>query len=63
MDQMRHRPERWDRAHEHERPTPPASDRRRGEPDQYRHTPGSAAAQWRTEGLDFVRDAINRTFK
>jgi hypothetical protein len=39
------------------------TDRHRDRSDQHRHQPGSATAQWRTEGLDFVRDAIRLTYK
>ena len=38
------------------------TDRHRDGSDQHRHQPG-ATAQWRTEGLDFVRDAIRLTYK
>jgi hypothetical protein len=40
-----------------------ATDRHRDGSDQHRHQPGSAIAQWRTEGLDFVREAIRLTYK
>jgi hypothetical protein len=40
-----------------------ATDRHRDGSDQPRHQPGSAIAQWRTEGLDFVREAIRLTYK
>jgi hypothetical protein len=36
---------------------------RGGDDDHHRHQPGSAAATWRSQGLDFVRDAIRLTYK
>jgi hypothetical protein len=38
-------------------------ERHRDDPNHSRHQPGSAAARWWTEGLDFVRDAIHRTYR
>jgi hypothetical protein len=38
-------------------------ERHRDGSDQHSHRQGSAAAKWRTEGLDFVRDAIRLTYK
>jgi len=38
-------------------------ERHREGSDRYLHSPGAAAARWRTEGLDFVRDAIRLTYK
>jgi hypothetical protein len=38
-------------------------ERHRDGSDQHGHRPGSAIAQWRAEGLDFVRDAIRLTYR
>jgi hypothetical protein len=38
-------------------------ERHRDGSDEHGHGPGSAAATWRAQGLDFVRDAIRLTYK
>ncbi|MGH7723072.1 MAG: hypothetical protein ACRENL_09640 [Candidatus Dormibacteria bacterium] len=63
MDDRGHRPAPANRAEDRDSASPPAMERHRDGPDQYRHSPGSAAAQWRAEGLDFVRDAIQLSYQ
>jgi hypothetical protein len=63
MDDRGHRPAPANRADDRDSASPSAMERHRDGSDQYGHSPGSAAAKWRTEGLDFVRDAIRLTFK
>ena len=63
MDDMRQRPAPAHRAADRDSASPSAMERHPADSNQYRHRPGSAAAQWRTEGLDFVRDAIHRTYR
>ncbi len=62
MDNSRHGPAAH-RPEDRDPASPSAMERPREDPNQYRHRPGSAATQWRTEGLDFVRDAIHRTYR
>jgi hypothetical protein len=43
---------------------PAAMERHQREQSQFRTRPGGApSAQYRAEGVDFVRDAIHRTYK
>jgi hypothetical protein len=63
MDDRGHRPAPANRQVDHDWDGAPAMERHHEGSDRYRHSPGSAAAKWRTEGLDFVRDAIRLTYK
>jgi hypothetical protein len=63
MDDRGHRPAPANRSADRDSASPPAMERHREGSDSYRHSSGSAAAKWRTEGLDFVRDAIRLTYK
>jgi len=63
MDERGQRPAPANRAGERDSGNPTAAERRHDRSDPYRHRPGAAAAEWRTEGLDFVRDAIRLTYK
>jgi hypothetical protein len=63
MDDRGHRPASANRAGDRDSANPPAPERHRDGADGYRHNPGAAFAKWRTEGLDFVRDAIRLTYK
>jgi hypothetical protein len=63
MDDRGHRPAPANRAGDRDSAAPPAIERHHDGSDRYRHSPGAAATKWRTEGLDFVRDAIRLTYK
>lgn len=63
MDNTRHRPAASHQREDRDSASPSAMERHRDDPNHSRHQPGSAAVQWRTEGLDFVRDAIHRTYR
>lgn len=63
MDDRGHRPAPANRAGERDSASRPGMERHREGSDRYLHSPGAAAAKWRTEGLDFVRDAIRLTYK
>jgi hypothetical protein len=63
MDDREHRPAPANRPDDRDSASPSAMDRHRDESDQHRHRSGSAAAKWRAEGLDFIRDAIRLTYK
>jgi hypothetical protein len=63
MDDRGHRPAPANRPSDRDAASPSGMERHRDGSDQHRHRQGSAAAEWRTEGLDFVRDAIRLTYK
>jgi hypothetical protein len=63
MDDRRHRPAPANRPDDRDSASSSAMERHREGSDQPGHRSGPPAARWRTEGLDFVRDAINQSYK
>jgi hypothetical protein len=63
MDDRGHRPAPANHADDGDSATSPEMERHRDGSDQHGHGSGSAAATWRAQGLDFVRDAIRLTYK
>jgi hypothetical protein len=63
MDHRKHRPPPANRADDRDSTGPSAMGRHREGDDEHGNHGGSAAATWRNQGLDFVRDAIRLTYK
>jgi hypothetical protein len=62
MDKRGPRPVPANRAGDRDSAGPSATERHSDGSDEHRRSAGSAAAKWRTEGLDFVRDAIRLSY-